>query len=77
MLLGDELQESFRADAYPTGEQALKVILAKMEMIGDFSQGRLVRGILFEIVDDLLDTSIIIGKLCVCNHAILISIYRR
>lgn len=69
MFLGNELQEAFGADTYPACEQALEVILAQVDAFGNLSQGWLAKCILLKIIDNLLYASIIIGKLCVSDHA--------
>jgi hypothetical protein len=49
------------------------MIFAEMDIVGYLPQARLAGGILFNIIYDLLDTSIIIGELVVIDHATIIS----
>ena len=48
------------------------MIFTQVDAFSDLAQGWLAIGVLFEIINDLLDTSIIIGELFVVDHAIII-----
>jgi hypothetical protein len=72
MLLGDKLQEALWTDTDPIGEQPLEMIFTHMAVCSNLTQTWLARGVLFYVVYDLLDASIVIGELGVIDHGTII-----
>src|SRR3972149_3304328 len=59
MFLGQVLHEAFGADPHPAREQALEMILAQVQLIGNLLQAGLFVLVLVQIADGLLDAGVI------------------
>jgi hypothetical protein len=71
MLDREVLQEAFRTDTGPAGEQALEVVGAEVDLLGYFLEAGLIVNMVFEIQDRLFDPPIVVIHVRVFHEPIV------